>query len=99
DVVLAGYIEPPVRVWNDLLMDVAVGAADVHVRAGVVGNQSRVVTTPRARQVPGRLDARRIARTERQCRRRKRERRFTEQRALLRGIQLLSRPSMGSIAR
>src|SRR5207249_1536489 len=76
DVVLAGYIEPPVRIRDDLLMDVAVRAADVHVRAGVVGNQSRVVTTPRAREIFGWLESRRIARAEQRGHSRERQHDF-----------------------
>src|SRR5260370_29997626 len=41
DVLLAGHVEPAVRGRNDLLTDVAVGAADVDVRARVVRNEAR----------------------------------------------------------
>src|SRR5437879_5685993 len=69
DIVLAGYIEPPVRVGNDLLMDVAVRAADVHVRARVVRNEPRVVTAPRAGQILRWANPRRIAGAEHRDRR------------------------------
>jgi len=39
DVLLAGHVEPAVFGWNDLQMDVVVGAVDVDVRARVVGNE------------------------------------------------------------
>ena len=47
DVVLAGDIELPRAIGYDLLMDVAIRAADVHVRARVVGNQAGVLPAPR----------------------------------------------------
>src|SRR5437667_10657731 len=48
DVVLAGDIELPRAIGYDLLMDVAICAADVHVRAGVVGNPAGIHTAPGA---------------------------------------------------
>lgn len=58
DVLLSGQIEAPVAVDYELLVDVAVGAADVNMRAGVVGDESRVLTAPRAREIFRRFDAR-----------------------------------------
>lgn len=72
DVVLARHVEPPVRVWNDPLMHVAVGAADVDVRAGVVGDERGVVAAPGAGEIPGNASG--FARTDQQRRCRDRER-------------------------
>src|SRR5438045_6386773 len=47
DVVLAGYVELPRAIGYDLLMDVAIRTADVHVRARVVGHQAEVLAAPR----------------------------------------------------
>lgn len=65
DVLLAGDVERAVRVWNDPPVHVAVRAADVNVRARVVGDQRGVVTAPGAGEILGRSHARQLAGTER----------------------------------
>src|SRR5439155_24644828 len=54
-------VEPTVVVRKDLLMAVAVGAADVDVRAGIVGDERRILAAPHAGEILGRLEARRVA--------------------------------------
>src|ERR1051325_7084537 len=73
DVVLARNVELSVRVWNDPLMHVAVGAADVDVGARVVGDERRVLAAPSAGEIllP---DAGQLARTECDGQRREAER-------------------------
>src|SRR3989454_1113547 len=83
DVVLTGQVEPPLGVKNDLLMDVAVGAADMDVRAGVVRNQHRILATPHPGEILRWLHPRRIARTEHRSRRRESQRCFGEHRVSL----------------
>src|SRR5213075_1168207 len=61
DVVLAGDVESAGGVGHDLLMHVAVGAADVDVRARVVGDEAGVLAAPGAGEIFGRLETRRIA--------------------------------------
>src|SRR6266550_7319128 len=53
DVLLAGHVEATVVVRNDPLMDVAVGAADVDVRAGIVRDQRRILTAPHPGEILG----------------------------------------------
>src|SRR3989475_7144244 len=54
DVVLTRDVEPAEAVGHDLLVDVAVAAADVGVGTRVVGDEPGVVTTPRPADLPGR---------------------------------------------
>src|SRR2546425_6110841 len=83
DVVLPRHIEPPFRIGNDLLMNVAVRAADMDVRAGIVRHQRRIVATPHPGEILWRLHPRRIARTEHRGRRRESQRYSGEHRVSL----------------
>src|SRR5690242_10647880 len=64
DVLHAGNVEAAVHVWKNLHMDVAVGAADVDVRAGVVGDERRILTAPHPGEIFRWLETRRVARAE-----------------------------------
>src|SRR5260370_13398052 len=65
DVLLAGHVEATAWVRNDLLMAVAVGAADVDLRAAIVCDERRILAPPHAAEILGRLESRRIAPAER----------------------------------